>query len=111
MIVRRMCVADADGVARLVREMRYQATPQDIAHRFAAVKALPEHELFVAERVGVIVGFAQVHTVQRIHTGAYVSVAALVVAAEWRAQGVGKGLLQVCKAWAQERGYPELRLP
>ncbi|RMF59646.1 MAG: GNAT family N-acetyltransferase [Bacteroidetes bacterium] len=69
--------------------------------------------LFVAVRVGEVVGFvtAQWWTPPPIYApSAEVHVNELYVRPEARGQGAGKGLLQAVRAWAEAEGAERLRL-
>ena len=71
--------------------------------------------VFVAERDGHLVGFAEVYFRQDEPNPAVVSHAfgylqSLMVQAEARTQGIGKSLLVRAEKWAQIKGAEEMRL-
>ena len=101
--IRTFVPADLDAVADLWRRARVQAMPalearlphtpdEDRAHLLEAV--IPTHRLFVAERAGVVVGFASLRGDALGH---------LYVAPEAQRRGIGGALLTHVKSLSPER--------
>src|SRR5689334_23269131 len=111
MLIRPMSVGDAGAVALLNREMQYHSSDEQVAARFAAISSQAGNALFVAEREGTVIGWAHARIVELLQSEPYVAVVGLAVLRGARQQRVGAGLLAACRAWAQERGHAEVRVP
>jgi GNAT superfamily N-acetyltransferase len=108
--IRPMQAADVPGVARLLPDLGYAAGEAELAARFAALRAWPDQEVFVADDGGPLLGSCHVHGVRLLHTVDYAEVQSLVVAASCQGRGVGRALLACACEWAFARGYPRVRL-
>jgi GNAT superfamily N-acetyltransferase len=107
---RPMRPADAGAVARLLPDLGYEATDEQLGRRLAALREWPDQEAFVAEREGAIVALCQVQGVRLLASDGYAEVQALVVAAACQGQGIGQALLAHACEWAFARGYERVRL-
>ena len=111
MLIRPMSVRDAGAVALLNREMQYHSSEPQIAARFRSLSAQPGNGLFVAETGGEVVGWAHVRLVELLQTDPYAALAGLAVRLDAREQRIGAQLVAACRAWAQDRGHADVRLP
>ena len=106
-----MSVGDADAVALLNREMQYHSSAEQIAARFESISAQAGNAILVAERDGVVVGWAHVRIVESLQNEPYAALVGLAVRRESRRQRIGAELIAACRGWAVERGHPDVRLP
>jgi GNAT superfamily N-acetyltransferase len=106
-----MAIADADAVAALAQQAGYSTTGTEVARRHVAVMGLPHSMLFVAHAADDVIGWAHVHGIFHLLSDSYAAVLALVVRSDLRGHGVGRALIDECRKWAHENGFPDLRLP
>lgn len=102
--------SDAAAVAALLPDLGYEASPEQILQRLAALREWPDQEAFVAEIDGRVVGLCHVQGVRMLISGGYAEIQALVVAAGRQGQGLGKRLVAHACEWAGARGYERVRL-
>ena len=101
---------DADAIAALLPDLGYQATPDQVVRRLAALRDWPDQEAFVAAIDGTVVGLCHVQGVRMLISDGYAEIQALVVSAACQGQGVGTQLVAHACDWAFARGYGRVRL-
>ena len=101
---------DADAIAALLPDLGYQATPDQVVRRLAALRDWPDQEAFVADIDGTVVGLCHVQGVRMLISDGYAEIQALVVSAACQGQGVGTLLVAHACDWAFARGYGRVRL-
>jgi GNAT superfamily N-acetyltransferase len=114
--IRRANESDCSVIAELIADLRReeQGLAVDRAPILSAILAAvsqPASEVFVAECDGVVSGFVVVHWLpfpMLAGTEGYIS--DLIVAAELRAAGIGRGLVGAVEAEARSRGCVRLML-
>lgn len=106
--LRLMQAADATAVSHLMPDLGYQASPAEIARRFAASR--PDDLLLVAERDGRIIGFCHATLTPYLASDGYGEILALVVQAKAQRQGIGKALLEAAASWVHAQGFARVRL-
>lgn len=111
MHIRRMEHRDAAQVALLATELGYPLSADLMQMRFDAIaQRHQEHAAFVADNVNALAGWVHVYGVHTIAGEPYAEVSALVVSNPVRRQGIGRSLMRAAEDWADQRGYPKLRL-
>ena len=110
MIIRPMTTADAPAVAALCTQLGYDHTsPSLITERLGAFAS--DHGCYVAEQDGAAIGWVEVFGVHMlVSPHFFAEIGGLVVDTGARRQGVGRALVSQAEAWAQARGYTEVRL-
>ncbi|OHX12200.1 hypothetical protein BI347_00815 [Chromobacterium sphagni] len=109
-LVRSMLESDIAEVARLCGDLDYPSSEEDVARRYATIRAFPDNEIWVAERESRVVGWAHGHGVHLLEAESCVEIGGIVVDPAFQGLGIGRLLLAACEQWAQERGYPRIRL-
>ena len=109
MDVRRVRATDVVDVSRLLEELGYPTAEELVAERLAAI-ADREGAVFVAEEEGKVVGWVHVSGAASLHYGPFAEVTGLVIADAHRGEGIGTRLMGEAEAWANEFGYPTVRL-
>lgn len=102
---------DLTELASLAGELGYPLAPAIISANLLQIVARPEHCLLVAcDAEDRAIAF--LHAYQRISLASVpsVEIAGLVVAADWRGQGVGRRLIHALQDWARQQGVMVLRL-
>lgn len=103
--------ADIDSIARLMEDLGYPSTPQQVRVRMARVAADDRYSAYVAEVDGAVVGFLGLQTGWAYeHDEPFARIISLVVDARVRRRGVGAALVRFAERWARERGAYGLML-
>jgi GNAT superfamily N-acetyltransferase len=102
---------DVESIARLMGELGYPTTPQQVIARMARVAGDDRYAAFVAEVDGAVAGFLGLQTGWAYeHDDPFARIIALVVDARVRRRGVGARLVEFAETWARERGAHRLML-
>lgn len=97
--------ADSGALARLLAELGYPATVEEIPGRLSALTNFPAALALVATRNDVVVGLITSHVFPSIHSAQPVAwITALVVSTEHRGKGVGSALVARAEQWAAGKG-------
>lgn len=103
--IRPPAPADAQALARLMGELGYPSTAEQVQGRIDRADANPDYRTHVAEVNGQVVGMMGLQRGWAYEKDApFVRVLALVVSAGARRRGVGARLLGTAHAWARELG-------
>ncbi|MFT3897370.1 MAG: GNAT family N-acetyltransferase [Thermomonas sp.] len=110
-LIRVAATADAAEIARLSAQLGYPADIAVFAERLERMSRLPTHAVLVCEgEGGHLAGFIGMEQRLMIESGDKAEVVGLVVDADARRSGVGRGLIAAAKAWTRARGLRELFL-
>jgi GNAT superfamily N-acetyltransferase len=102
--------ADAHAIAALLPDLGYEATPEQLVRRLAALREWPDQEAFVAADDDRVVGLCHVQGVRLLNSEGYAEIQALVVSAACQGRGLGRRLVAHARDWAFARGYTRVRL-
>jgi GNAT superfamily N-acetyltransferase len=108
--IRPLDATDAAAISTLLPDLGYEATPEQVVRRLAALREWPDQDAFVAVIDGAIVGLCHVQGVRLLASDGYAEIQALVVSATRQGQGLGKRLVSHACEWAFARGYERVRL-
>jgi GNAT superfamily N-acetyltransferase len=109
--IRPAADADAEVIARLLGELGYPSTPEQLRARFTRVAGNEDYAAFVATADGAVAGFLGMERGWAYeHDRPFARILTLVVDARVRRRGVGAALVQFAEAWARERGAYVLML-
>jgi GNAT superfamily N-acetyltransferase len=109
--IREARPSDSADVARLITQLGYPSSENEIAQRLTALSRLPEHATFVAELDGRVVGLVGAYMDYALEiNGSYGRLMGLVVDESFRGRGVGKRLLEWIEGWLRDRGATRLTL-
>jgi len=100
---------DAAALAGLAGELGYPITAAEAEQRLAALGGGSDLVL-VADAGGRLAGWIHVATSKGLLAEEHALIAALVVGAEWRGQGIGRALVERASTWAAARGHSRLRV-
>lgn len=109
-IVRAMDAADLDVARRLMAELGYDMTADDLTARFDAVSGDPDHAVLVAEQGGLLLGLMHVFVRAALEKPVEAIVQSLVVDAKARGTGIGRALMERAEGWARARGLGSVSL-
>jgi len=102
---------DAADLARLVSQLGYPSTEQDMAERLEALAGQPEYVLFVAEESGRIVGLVGAFLGYALEfSGPWGRLMGLVVDEPYRGRGIGRRLMERIEGWLRDHGATRLTL-
>ncbi len=102
---------DIAALARLMGELGYPTTEEEMKARFEAIEKDASYGTLVAERGGEVIGMGGV-TLGRAFAfdGVHARLVALVVDSKYRGNGVGRALLGACEGWARNRSAQKIML-
>ncbi|HEU4885342.1 MAG TPA: GNAT family N-acetyltransferase [Longimicrobium sp.] len=109
--VRPVADADLPAVARLMGELGYPASAEQVRDRLARVAGDDDYAAYVAEVDGEVAGFlGMARGWAYEHERPYARIITLVVDTQVRRRGVGARLVEFADEWARERGAYVLML-
>ena len=109
--VRPASASDLDAISRLMEELGYPSTPDQLRVRLARVAGDEDYAAYVAEADGAVAGFLGLQRGWPYeHDEPFARILSLVVDARVRRRGVGAALVRVADGWARERGAYALML-
>jgi GNAT superfamily N-acetyltransferase len=104
-VLRTATLSDVEELARLMAELGYPATSEDMATRFERVNDRNDYATFVADEDGAIAGMIGLYVSPTLYRddldGAIV---ALVVSSDFRGRGIAGLLIDHGERWLYERG-------
>lgn len=104
-IIRPPRETDLYSLSRLMGQLGYPATPEQVRERLAHIDDNPGYATRVAEVDGEVAGMIALQRGWSLTDDQpCVRVLALVVNASMRGRGVGASLMEAAEAWARERG-------
>jgi GNAT superfamily N-acetyltransferase len=101
--IRWMSPQDARDVSELCTELGYPATPEEIEQRLLRISDIGNHAIFVAEAVGQVLGWIQVHAAASLLSPECAEIGGLIVRQDVRRAGVGRALVAGAEEWATQR--------
>ncbi|MFC4023667.1 GNAT family N-acetyltransferase [Oceanobacillus longus] len=103
-LIRKAEENDVPHLARLMGELGYPTTIEEMEARFSNINASPFYHTFVAEVNGIVAGMiGMIWSHHYEKNDDYVRIVAFVVDSNYRKQGVGKKLLLETEVWAKEK--------
>jgi GNAT superfamily N-acetyltransferase len=111
LIIREIQPTDAPDVARLVTQLGYPSSENEIAQRLTVLARLPEYVFFVAEWKGRIVGLVGAYMDYALEfSGPCGQLTGLVVDEPFRGRGIGRRLMEWIEGWLRDCGTARLTL-
>lgn len=112
MTIEAMTASDIPAVAKLAKQLGYEATNEEFLSRMKALESEGTAGLFVGRDTNdTIVGWVHVQRSQiSLLSETYMEIQALVVDESCRSNGYGKQLLSHAEAWAFEQGTKKILL-
>jgi len=102
---------DAADVAHLAAQLGYAASAVEVSRRVGELLCTEEHLLLVAtDASGVVIGWLHALIGRRIEIPPFVQIAALIVEASRRSQGVGAVLVEAAEEWARSKQIVVVKL-
>lgn len=111
LVIRECEPSDADQVARLSEQLGYPLTAEEVERRILSFQQRPDHAVLVAclPAKGVV-GWIDIATAYRLHSGTYVEICGLVTDESVRSRGIGRALVAEAEAWAAKRAIAKIRV-
>ena len=108
--IRHITPEDAAAVTILSRQLGYPLSTEQIHQNINAVVASKNHDAFVAELDGKVIGWIGVEQTIMIESDPYCEINGLVIDENFRGKGIGKLLIEKAKQWGREKGNDKLKL-
>lgn len=103
--IRSAALADSPAIARLMTQLGYATSADEMKERLRGILPLPDYMTCVAESEGKIVGVVGAGVGRYYEKdGAYGRLLALVVDESRRGRGVGASLVAEAERWLRGRG-------
>jgi GNAT superfamily N-acetyltransferase len=110
-IVREAEERDLGVLAKLMTELGYPTSVEEMNRRLEEISADPSYCTLVAETDGQVLGVAGLHLEHFYEKNEPCArLMALVVGSEHRGRGVGRTLISAAEDWARQRGAGEVML-
>jgi GNAT superfamily N-acetyltransferase len=101
--IRRARAGDVPRLAELSGELGYPATAAEMKQRFALIKPLSVHAVFVAQYGKNVIGWIHVSITPLLEVPRRAEVNGLIVAESHRSSGAGAMLLDAAEKWARQK--------
>jgi uncharacterized protein (TIGR00290 family) len=102
-VTRRAALTDAPVIAELSGQLGYPVSDAEISERLRDYYEDPDHCVLVAEYGDDVVAWVDVSIQSHLQSGKYGEIGGLVVADNFRGQGVGSRLLRAAEEWIKSR--------
>ncbi|NLA81399.1 MAG: GNAT family N-acetyltransferase [Clostridiaceae bacterium] len=111
--IRQAKPQDLDQVLRLSAELFQDNDPQELAGSYQKSLINPQEAFFLVQEGPEAIGFAHMSIRHDYVEGALEDQAcayleAIYIQEDWRLQGLGRRLVQVCRQWARDQGCRQL---
>ena len=111
LIIRPVKTTDAPDLARLVSQLGYPSSAEEMTERMEALFRRPDYVLFVAETSGRVVGLVGAFLGYALEfSGPWGRLMGLVVDEPFRGQGIGRRLMEWIEGWLRDHGATRLTL-
>jgi GNAT superfamily N-acetyltransferase len=97
-------------LAELAGQLGYPSTSSEIERRLVGLEGSRDHQVFVAQANGEVVGWIGVFIYRCLEADARAEISGLVVDERVRSQGIGLKLLARAEEWARELGCEAIGL-
>lgn len=108
--VRLARTSDANDIARLTVQLGYEVEASIVGARLSRMLSRPDHQFFVAEDDGRVVGWLHAAIAEFVEVEEFVVIGGLVVDERHRRKGVGRLLMCRAEDWARTHGCSIVRL-
>ena len=109
-VIRSIVEQDAERVNELSMQLGYKMPIGQTLANIRSVLAAKGHTAFVALHGHKIIGWIGVAEAWQIESAPFCEIRGLIVDGGYRAQGIGKLLIEKVKQWSKETGNKSLRL-
>ena len=102
--IRNACLDDSSAIARLMPQLGYPTTPDEMRERLEAILSNLDYITFIAEVRKEVVGMVGAGIGRYYESnGVYGRLLALVVDERWRGRGIGASLVARAERWLKAR--------
>jgi len=108
---RKATLLDAKIIAQMASELGYPTTEKQCHSRLKALLQIPEHRIYVAcDALSIPVGWIHVFISYSIESDPFAEIGGLVVAEDYRKNGLGSMLINEVEQWVKKSGLKKLRV-
>lgn len=106
--IRRILPTDAHQAARLSEELGYPVSAEAMENRIRQIATVENHAVYVACLHGQLAGWIDLNIVHHLQSDPYGEIGGLVVATEFRGNGIGGKLVDAAEKWVADRNLKTL---
>lgn len=108
--IRPVTESDAAAITALSNQLGYLLSPEETIENIREVIADSHQAAFVACTNNDVIGWIHLFRAVRIESNPFAEIGGLVIAENYRKQGVGRLLAAKAKEWAKEKSLHKLRV-
>jgi GNAT superfamily N-acetyltransferase len=109
-MIRTANISDTIELVRLSAQLGYPVTEGEMENRLQRLISDPNNAVFVFDSIdGRLAGWVHVFGKLLLELE-YAEIGGLVVDSDFRRQGIGEKLMNICEDWSKQNGYHEIRL-
>ncbi len=108
--IREAVETDAVIIADLANQLGYPSEYQNVIHRIKEIALSNDHEAFVAEIDGKVVGWIHIFDNLRLESDRFSEIGGLVVDSSLRGKKIGNKLVTHAVEWAKSKGFSKVRV-
>ena len=101
---------DCSEITNLTNQLGYPSTIEKISDIMDRVLVHKDHQVFIAEKDNIIVGYIHLVQSMRIGSNSFVEIAAFIIDESSRSAGVGSSLIGESEQWAFSMGFKDIRI-
>jgi len=109
--IRRVRLTDSDQIEKLIIQLGYKATADDVVMRISEISKDKSQIIYVStHNDDEILGWVHALKVQYLESEPFIEIGGLVVDSNHRGKGIGKSLMKAIERWAILQNCQVIRL-
>jgi len=110
LVVREAKRKDCTDITNLTNQLGYPSTLEKICEIMDLVLKHNDHQVFIAEKDKIIVGYIHLIHSMRIGSNPFVEIVAFIIDESSRNQGIGGALIAESEKWTSSMGLEDIRI-
>jgi len=109
-VIREARKEDCAEITNLTNQLGYPSTLEKICEIMDLVLAHKDHQVFIAEKDKIIVGYIHLIHSMRIGSNPFVEIVAFIIDESSRSLGIGSSLIRESEKWTSGLGLKDIRI-